>query len=331
MLQAERGDGEAVLFARSATAGCQKFPVHWGGDCNASYDSMAESLRGGLSLCASGFGFWSHDISGFEHTASPALYKRWVAFGLLSSHSRLHGNHSYRVPWNFDEEACDVLRYFTRWKCQLMPYLYRPPAPPPRRALRCDARYGTRPLPDDPACADPIDNICSPCPSLLVVPVFADHGPVEDYLPSGLLQRLFLGEVREGGRRSGTKRSILHLPLWLAKVRVPGARSRATGITPTPRGSPCAAIAGGRLPHRRARFPRPARRGSRPFPHHPSGEQVTGNAKPEMRPGRSIMGHHGLDRRIRREVETHEAGVCILAEAETDMVTVQGMVVARRA
>ncbi|MGN0620627.1 MAG: alpha-xylosidase, partial [Porcipelethomonas sp.] len=93
------GENKACLFARSATAGGQQFPVHWGGDCSAEYSSMAETLRGGLSLCASGFGFFSHDIGGFEATASPDVYKRWCAFGLMSTHSRLHGSQSYRVPW----------------------------------------------------------------------------------------------------------------------------------------------------------------------------------------------------------------------------------------
>ena len=97
--------------------------MHWGGDCESTFVSMAESLRGGLSLAASGFGFWSHDIGGFEGTPDPAVFKRWLAFGLLSSHSRLHGSDSYRVPWAFDEEAVDVTRLFTRLKLSLMPYL----------------------------------------------------------------------------------------------------------------------------------------------------------------------------------------------------------------
>ncbi|STV69547.1 alpha-xylosidase [Klebsiella michiganensis] len=88
------GEKEAVLFARSASVGAQQFPVHWGGDCYANYESMAESLRGGLSIGMSGFGFWSHDIGGFENTAPAHVYKRWCAFGLLSSHSRLHGSKS---------------------------------------------------------------------------------------------------------------------------------------------------------------------------------------------------------------------------------------------
>ena len=99
-----------MLFARSATAGGQQFPVHWGGDCESTLESMAESLRGGLSLALSGFGFWSHDIGGFEGTPDAAVFKRWLAFGLLSSHSRLHGSDSYRVPWAFDDEAVDVTR-----------------------------------------------------------------------------------------------------------------------------------------------------------------------------------------------------------------------------
>mgnify|MGYP003274264404 FL=1 len=33
LLKEVKGEGEAILFARSATAGGQQFPVHWGGDC----------------------------------------------------------------------------------------------------------------------------------------------------------------------------------------------------------------------------------------------------------------------------------------------------------
>ncbi|HEY0866413.1 MAG TPA: alpha-xylosidase, partial [Fimbriimonas sp.] len=121
VLERKLGRDEAVLFARAATVGGQMYPVHWGGDCWSTFEAMAESLRGGLSLCMSGFGFWSHDIGGFEGRPPAELYKRWVAFGLLSSHSRLHGSTSYRVPWIYDEEAVDVLRFFTKLKHRLMP------------------------------------------------------------------------------------------------------------------------------------------------------------------------------------------------------------------
>ncbi len=143
-IEAKRGRGEAVLFARSSYASGQRFPVHWGGDCWSTFESMAESLRGGLSLSLCGFGFWSHDIGGFEGTAPAYIYKRWAAFGLLSSHSRLHGSSSYRVPWAYDEEACDVLRLFTKLKCRLMPYLWSAALEAKRRRNAHDAGHAGR-------------------------------------------------------------------------------------------------------------------------------------------------------------------------------------------
>ena len=152
LLVEERGPRDAVLFARSATAGGQQFPIHWGGDNTSSFPSMAETLRGGLSLASSGFGYWSHDIGGFEGTPDPAVFKRWVAFGLLSSHSRLHGSESYRVPWNFDDEAVEITAKFTQLKNTLMPYLYAASADAAAKGVSV-ARPMFFEFPDDPAVA----------------------------------------------------------------------------------------------------------------------------------------------------------------------------------
>ncbi|KZL35748.1 alpha-xylosidase, partial [Secundilactobacillus collinoides] len=124
LIEQEKGKGQAVVFARSATVGSQKFPLHWGGDNLSRYKSMADSLRGGLSFLLSGFGFWAHDISGYEEKATPDLYKRWTQFGLLSSHSRYHGSGQYKTPWTFDDEAVENTRKFTSLKVSLMPYLF---------------------------------------------------------------------------------------------------------------------------------------------------------------------------------------------------------------
>ncbi|MFI6120688.1 alpha-xylosidase [Streptomyces sp. NPDC051064] len=192
LLEKERGAGEAVLFARSATAGGQQFPVHWGGDCFASFTAMAESLRGGLSLSLSGFGFWSHDIGGFEGTPDPAVFKRWLAFGLLSSHSRLHGNVSYRVPWEFGEEAVDVARKFTLLKHRLMPYLYGVAAEAHRTGVPM-MRPMLAEFPGDPA-SRTLDRQYMLGPDLLVAPVFTEDGDVEYYVPEGTWTSLLTGE-----------------------------------------------------------------------------------------------------------------------------------------
>ncbi|MFG2924374.1 alpha-xylosidase [Streptomyces sp. NPDC048305] len=192
LLEKERGAGEAVLFARSATAGGQQYPVHWGGDCFASFTAMAESLRGGLSLSLSGFGFWSHDIGGFEGTPDPAVFKRWLAFGLLSSHSRLHGNVSYRVPWEFGEEAVDVARKFTLLKHRLMPYLYGVAAEAHRTGIPM-MRPMLAEFPEDPA-SRTLDRQYMLGPDLLVAPVFTEDGEVEYYVPEGTWTSLLTGE-----------------------------------------------------------------------------------------------------------------------------------------
>src|SRR3954470_19152127 len=196
VLREERGEGEAVLFARSATVGGQPFPVHWGGDSSATYESMAESLRGGLSLMSSGFGFWSHDIGGFEGRPDPAVFKRWIAFGLLSSHSRLHGNHSYRVPWLFDEESVEVLRKFTHLKYALMPYLYGA-----ARQAHEDGLPVMRPMivgcPGDPAVTH-LDRQYLLGGDLLVAPVLSEAGDVTYYVPAGRWTHYLTGEVVEG-------------------------------------------------------------------------------------------------------------------------------------
>ncbi len=213
LLRRERGEGEAVVFARSTTAGGQKFPAHWGGDNSSTYISMAETLRGGLSLGLCGFGFWSHDISGFNDTATPDLYKRWVAFGLLSSHSRLHGSDSSRVPWAFGDEACDVLRHFTALKAHLLPYLLDSAQEahdhgwPVMRAMLLD-------YPNDRTCRT-LDMQYMLGPALLVAPIFSDDGTVSYYLPEGEWRNLLTGEVAQGPGWRNETHDYFSLPLWV--------------------------------------------------------------------------------------------------------------------
>ena len=208
----KKGEKEAILFARSATAGGQKFPVHWGGDCWSDYVSMEESLRGGLSLTMSGFGFWSHDIGGFEDKSTPDVYKRWCAFGLLSTHSRLHGSSSYRVPWNYDEESVDVVRRFAKLKASLMPYLYRnaiethETGVPMMRSMVLEfEKDKTVPY---------VDKQYMLGDSLMVAPIFNEKGIASYYLPEGRWTSVLTGEEKEGGKWYEEYHDYLSIPLF---------------------------------------------------------------------------------------------------------------------
>lgn len=213
LLERKRGKGEAVVFARSATAGTQKYPVHWGGDCVSTYPSMAETLRGGLSFALSGFGYWSHDIGGFEDGTSADLYNRWTQFGLLSSHSRYHGSGAYKVPWLFGDSCVAVARKFTRLKLSLMPYLFTQGCDTSRTGIPM-MRPMVLEFPEDETCAF-LDRQYMMGDSLLVAPVFAEDGSVSYYLPKGVYTNLLTGERKTGGAWYKETYDELTMPLFI--------------------------------------------------------------------------------------------------------------------
>ncbi|MFN3865469.1 MAG: alpha-xylosidase [Demequina sp.] len=225
VLVEERGEGEAVLFSRSATAGGQTMPVHWGGDNSSTYVSMAETLRGGLSLASSGFGYWSHDIGGFEGTPDAGVFKRWLQFGLLSSHSRLHGSTSYRVPWAFDDEAVAVTKRFAELKNSLMPYLFTAGADAAASGVSV-ARPMFFEFPDDPAVGY-LDRQYMLGNDLLIAPVMSADGEVDFYLPAGTWTSLLTGARVEGGRWVRETHGFDTLPVYVrpGAVIARGARS----------------------------------------------------------------------------------------------------------
>ena len=225
----EHDPENAMVFARSATVGGQKMPVHWGGDNTSTFESMAESLRGGLSLGLGGFGFWSHDIGGFEGSPDPAVFKRWVAFGALSSHSRLHGNESVRVPWAFDEEAVDVTRQFIKLKARLMPYLWQVAKEASAKGIPM-MRPMLMEFPEDRNAWN-VDEQYMLGPSLLVAPVMNAQGVKQVYLPKGNWTNFFTGEVVAGDGWRTEVHGFDSLPLYIregAKIKL-GPEENAFG------------------------------------------------------------------------------------------------------
>lgn len=211
VLEKKYGKNQACLFARSATVGGQKFPVHWGGDNLSTYPSMAESLRGGLSLSFAGFGYWSHDIGGFEAGCTPDIYKRWTQFGLLSSHSRYHGNSEYKVPWLYGDEAVEVTKKFTKLKLELMPYLFKnaviasEEGIPMMRPLIMDY--------DDDPIVKFVDTQYMLGENILVAPIFNPEGRANYYLPKGKWTNILTGEVKEGNQYYNEVFDYFTLPL----------------------------------------------------------------------------------------------------------------------
>ena len=213
------GPENALLFARTATAGTQRFPLCWGGDCESTPAALAESVRGGLSLGLSGFSFWSCDIGGFEGYPAPWIYKRWVAFGLLCSHSRLHGSNSYRVPWLIDDDAegpqsaTGVVRSFVKLKRRLMPYIFAQAKESNEKGWPLSLRAMCLEFPEDPT-SWYLDRQFMFGSQLLVAPVFTEDGDVEFYLPPGKWYNWWNGEMAQGGGWRREKHNFDTLPLY---------------------------------------------------------------------------------------------------------------------
>lgn len=214
VLEETQGQGQACLFARSGTFGQGTLPVHWGGDCLSNYESMAESLRGGLSLALSGYAYWSHDIGGFEAGCTPDIYKRWTQFGLLSSHSRYHGNSEYKVPWFYGEEAVAVSKRFAELKNSLMPYIKEleneavDSGLPLIRPMLIDYSYDRN--------AQDLDRQYMFGSKLLVAPIFNDQSIGEYYLPIDTKwYNILTEEVKTGGRWYTEEFDYFTLPLLL--------------------------------------------------------------------------------------------------------------------
>ena len=203
--------GDGIIWARAGWAGCQRYPLHWGGDSACSWDGLAGSLKGGLQLGLSGFGFWSHDVPGFHgvpnfmNSVLPEdIYVRWTQFGVFSSHLRYHGSHK-REPWHYPNIA-PIIRKWLKLRYRLIPYILQQSeittktGMPVLRALILHH-------PNDKTCRQ-IDDQYYFGDSMLVAPVMNLENKRDIYLPEGTWVHFFSREVFEGER-------------WLKNVEVP--------------------------------------------------------------------------------------------------------------
>jgi alpha-D-xyloside xylohydrolase len=195
--------GDGIIWARAGWIGCQRYPIHWGGDCACSWDGLAGTIRGGLHIGLSGFSFWSHDIPGFHslpefmnNRPSDNLYLRWTQAAVFGSHMRYHGT-SAREPYEYPAVA-DLTRGWLKLRYALIPYIYKQGQKsvegglPLMRALIFHHQ-------DDPVCWH-VDHGFYCGDDLLIYPVMNDEGTCRPYLPAGSWVDFWTGERLEGGR-----------------------------------------------------------------------------------------------------------------------------------
>ncbi len=189
-------NGENIIWARSAWAGSQRYPVHWGGDPANTNTAMAATLRGGLSIGLSGFSFWAHDIGGFVNKKPEDIYRRWTPFGMLTSHTRSHGAPPTE-PWEYGEDFLNAFRLADNMRYELMPYIYSQAKDCSERGLPM-VRALFIEYPNDPG-SWLIDNEYLFGSDMLVAPLFEDASARDVYLPPGMWIDYQTGKVYQGG------------------------------------------------------------------------------------------------------------------------------------
>ena len=206
------GPGKAAIWARSAWAGCQRYPIHWSGDGVATWPDLPCTLRSGLSLGLSGFPFWSHDIGGFVGNPTPELYARWVQLGMFSSHARAHGAPP-REPWAYGPQAEAVYRQYTELRYRLLPYLYSQAVESVQRSLPL-LRALVIEFQDDPT-VYAIDDQYLFGDSFLVAPIMTEINQRRVYLPAGNWVDYWTKKVLSGGRWLDVEAPLDVLPMWV--------------------------------------------------------------------------------------------------------------------
>ncbi len=201
------GEGQAVIWARSAYAGSQRYPVHWSGDNSSNYANMLASIRGGLSLGLCGFSFWSQDIGGFVGIPDDKLYTRWTALSIFQSHIRFHGcEPKHREPWHFSSETQENVKQLLEFRYRLIPYLFSESIKSSGEGLPV-MRHLLLEFSQDPMCYHIEDQFCCG-ENLLVAPIFTEDDSRRVYLPEGNWCNFWTGALLQG-------------PLWINVNDVP--------------------------------------------------------------------------------------------------------------
>lgn len=189
-------NNENIIWARSAWAGSQRYPLHWGGDSENSYNGMAAELRGGLSFGLSGFTFWSHDIGGFVLKTPENIYRKWLPFGILTSHSRAHGAPP-KEPWEYNANFNSYYRKVVEMKYELMPYIYAQAKASSEKGLPMVRALFVE-FPNDPGAWN-VDDEYTFGSDILVAPIFNDSNERDVYLPGGSWIDYQTGKVYKQG------------------------------------------------------------------------------------------------------------------------------------
>ena len=214
---------EPMILTRCGFPGIQRYgSAMWSGDVGNDWDAFGRQIVAGLGMQAAGIPWWTYDAGGFfrprdQYTNQDYIERmlRWIETSVYLPLMRVHGYMSNTEPWNYGDEAKQIIANCLKEREQLRPYIEA-------CAKRVSKEGYTlmRPLIFD--FADDETALRQSCeymfgPELLVSPV-TEPGVTEwrTYLPKqkGGWTEIHTGKHYDGGQYVTTEVSKAYIPVF---------------------------------------------------------------------------------------------------------------------
>ena len=214
---------EPMILTRCGFPGIQRYgSAMWSGDVGNDWDAFGRQIVAGLGMQAAGIPWWTYDAGGFfrprdQYTNQDYIERmlRWIETSVYLPLMRVHGYMSNTEPWNYGDEAKQIIANCLKEREQLRPYI--------EACAERVSREGytlMRPLIFD--FADDETALRQSCeymfgPELLVSPV-TEPGVTEwrTYLPKqkGGWTEIHTGKHYDGGQYVTTEVSKAYIPVF---------------------------------------------------------------------------------------------------------------------
>ena len=122
---------EPMILTRCGFPGIQRYgSALWSGDVGNDWDTFGRQIVAGLGVQAAGHPWWTYDAGGFfrprdQYTNQDYIERmlRWIETSVYLPLMRVHGYMSNTEPWNYGDEAKQIIANCLKEREQLRPYI----------------------------------------------------------------------------------------------------------------------------------------------------------------------------------------------------------------
>ena len=121
----------SLILTRCGFPGIQRYgSALWSGDVGNDWETFRRQIVAGLGVQAAGVPWWTYDAGGFfrpgdQYTNQDYIERmlRWIETSVYLPLMRVHGYMSNTEPWNYGQEAQDIIASCLKEREKLRPYI----------------------------------------------------------------------------------------------------------------------------------------------------------------------------------------------------------------